>query len=737
MTVAWPVWIVSSMANLDNAWLVGVERARIGGKCLAQVLADRQTVGQRPVTLIGHSMGARLLVYCLCELYHMGEFHAVDDVVLLGAPVTTEARKWQKVRAVASGRVVNGYLGKDWVLAFLYRYLEWGLSVAGLSQVQVPGVENVNLDGLGIQGHHDYPNHIADILAKLRVGERHPEVLSQALIFMQGQLVQQALVFFEAALHSWIRHMGGKLAKRATNMEKAIAEGRRKKKRSASHLTEQGTCAGRKKDRARIRAQVSVRGVESLCPLAACQRNVPPAFWQGDEVPTTFTSAACLNKVWASTAKRALCFFVRCWQTLPELSISWQALIQVNFEDAGSPVSATSVRTAMIFGDGLTWVPFVRDQRKTTPATEVSVEADQYDLVSSYARASAKSPKPWTEALQKLAEMGFMQVITNIVTDVSAVMREVVLETNDFHYGATANALQLQGRWQLALDLIRSMASRDDSCLQVRASIITVTCAFGPWEASSRLLSMARQAVEKVDGPKPNVVSFTACIGSLEPESDATWDRGLSLMILMRRQRVRPNCVTVSAALGSIGGRWRLALSILSSVSQAGLRRDTVALNAAMGTTAVVLRRRLAEELCGSEEIVSSGQWLAANVLLWDLSSSALCADVVSFSSVVAACELKWRMAVAICEPMCLRKAQPNLITHRCLLRALENGGRWQSARDLLSSMTAQRISDKISQQHTAAACAKSGPLGSVLQQICGTSLAEDILTHLLMIRVA
>ncbi|CAE7193357.1 unnamed protein product [Symbiodinium microadriaticum] len=306
-------------------------------------------------------------------------------------------------------------------------------------------------------------------------------------------------------------------------------------------------------------------------------------------------------------------------------------------------------------------------------------------------------------------------------------MREVVLETNDFHYGATANAFQLQGRWQLALDLIRSMASRD-----VRASIITVTCAFGPWEASSRLLSMARQ-----DGPKPNVVSFTACIGSLEPESDATWDRGLSLMILMRRQRVRPNCVTVSAALGSIGGRWRLALSILSSVSQAGLRRDTVALNAAMGTTAVVLRRRLAEELCGSEEIVSSGQWLAANVLLWDLSSSALCADVVSFSSVVTACELKWRMAVAICEPMCLRKAQPNLITHRCLLRALENGGRWQSALDLLSSMTAQRISDKLSQQRAAAACAKSGPLGSVLQQICGTSLAEDILTHLLMIRVA
>ena len=36
----------------------------------------------------------------------------------------------------------------------------------------------------------------------------------------------------------------------------------------------------------------------------------------------------------------------------------------------------------------------------------------------------------------------------------------------------------------------------------------------------------------------------------------------------------------------------------LQMFEEAGLRRDTVALNAAMGTTAVVLRRRLAEELC-------------------------------------------------------------------------------------------------------------------------------------------
>eukprot|EP00930_Biecheleria_cincta_P002522 TRINITY_DN103532_c0_g1_i1.p1 TRINITY_DN103532_c0_g1~~TRINITY_DN103532_c0_g1_i1.p1 ORF type:complete len:941 (+),score=173.59 TRINITY_DN103532_c0_g1_i1:145-2967(+) len=172
MTVAWPVWVLSSLASLDNAWLVCAERARLAGKCLAHALVDRQAIGQRPVTLVGHSMGARLLVYCLLELYEMEEFHVVYDVVLLGAPVSTQEEDWRKVRAVTSGRVVNGYLESDWILAFLYRYLEWGLSVAGLSAVQVPGIENYDLSGLGMEGHKDYPRHIMSILAKMCIDQR-------------------------------------------------------------------------------------------------------------------------------------------------------------------------------------------------------------------------------------------------------------------------------------------------------------------------------------------------------------------------------------------------------------------------------------------------------------------------------------------------------------------------------------------------------------------------------------
>ena len=41
------------------------EKAKLAGCALAHAIADRQALGQRPVVLCGHSMGARLIFYCL------------------------------------------------------------------------------------------------------------------------------------------------------------------------------------------------------------------------------------------------------------------------------------------------------------------------------------------------------------------------------------------------------------------------------------------------------------------------------------------------------------------------------------------------------------------------------------------------------------------------------------------------------------------------------------------------
>ena len=52
---------------IDTAWSVALHRAQQAGRLLAHVLAAGAH-GDRPVTLVGNSMGARLIFHCLLEL---------------------------------------------------------------------------------------------------------------------------------------------------------------------------------------------------------------------------------------------------------------------------------------------------------------------------------------------------------------------------------------------------------------------------------------------------------------------------------------------------------------------------------------------------------------------------------------------------------------------------------------------------------------------------------------------
>lgn len=147
----------------------------VAGAQLAEVLLAR-VHGERPVTLLGYSMGAKLIFHALIS---MAEHHGdkarglVDDVVLLGGTMSRDVDEWRLVRSVVCGRLINGHSNNDWLLALLYRYKSWNLSVAGLGPVEdVAGVENVNLSSV-ISSHTDYPRKMAQILTKVGIhGER-------------------------------------------------------------------------------------------------------------------------------------------------------------------------------------------------------------------------------------------------------------------------------------------------------------------------------------------------------------------------------------------------------------------------------------------------------------------------------------------------------------------------------------------------------------------------------------
>ncbi|KAJ2848245.1 hypothetical protein IWW36_003415 [Coemansia brasiliensis] len=139
------------------------------GPIVADLLLQR-VQGQRPVTLIGYSIGARLIFYALLELANMNAFGLVEDVYLFGAPVVASEEEWRKAASVVGGRFVNAYSTKDWILGFFYRTTNLGRkSVAGLHSITgVKGLENVDVSE-EVPGHNAYREVLPILLFNLGV----------------------------------------------------------------------------------------------------------------------------------------------------------------------------------------------------------------------------------------------------------------------------------------------------------------------------------------------------------------------------------------------------------------------------------------------------------------------------------------------------------------------------------------------------------------------------------------
>ena len=125
----------------------------------------RRHLGVRPITLIGFSLGARQVFYCLLELAKHKAHGIVQDVFMFGATLTASKQNWLQARSVVSGRFVNGYARNDWVLNYLFRATSGGLqNIAGLRPVtDVPGLENVDVTDK-ISGHMSYRTFMPLIL---------------------------------------------------------------------------------------------------------------------------------------------------------------------------------------------------------------------------------------------------------------------------------------------------------------------------------------------------------------------------------------------------------------------------------------------------------------------------------------------------------------------------------------------------------------------------------------------
>ncbi|KAL9003155.1 MAG: hypothetical protein Q9188_003959 [Gyalolechia gomerana] len=151
-----PIVLTKLSYLIDNPWTVSMARANGAGLILADSLIDRN-LGVRPITLVGFSLGSRVIFAALRELANKGAYGLIQNVYLFGSPIVANKDEYLRARTVVSGRFVNGYASNDWILGYLFRATSGGIMrVAGLAPVEdIPGLENIDVTKL-VNGHMAY-----------------------------------------------------------------------------------------------------------------------------------------------------------------------------------------------------------------------------------------------------------------------------------------------------------------------------------------------------------------------------------------------------------------------------------------------------------------------------------------------------------------------------------------------------------------------------------------------------
>lgn len=192
--VSLPMALMSVADMIDQDWTIGCATADVAGRLLADTLLSRSH-GTRPVTLIGASLGGRLLFSCLEEMATRHEkweelqqtgvkvaspdgsssspasaAGILENVVFLGAPVNISKKRWKRVSRIVHGRLINAYSPRDLVLGLLYRARRLTLGVAGTQAIGCASVENIDV-GSVIENHTDYLTKVPELMAIIGIDD--------------------------------------------------------------------------------------------------------------------------------------------------------------------------------------------------------------------------------------------------------------------------------------------------------------------------------------------------------------------------------------------------------------------------------------------------------------------------------------------------------------------------------------------------------------------------------------
>ncbi|OJD17911.1 hypothetical protein AJ78_02016 [Emergomyces pasteurianus Ep9510] len=184
--VMWPVALLKLSHIIDNPFSIAKIRADKAGQVLADALINRAQ-GERPVTLIGYSLGARVIFSCLISLARRRAYGLVESAILIGSPTPSTTSHWRLMRSVVSGRLVNVFSLNDSILGFLYRANSAQFGIAGLQSISgVPGVENFDVSD-AVSGHLRYQYMVGSILKRIGYDHLDTEQLQRQVDMLKAR----------------------------------------------------------------------------------------------------------------------------------------------------------------------------------------------------------------------------------------------------------------------------------------------------------------------------------------------------------------------------------------------------------------------------------------------------------------------------------------------------------------------------------------------------------------------
>lgn len=154
----------SNFSNLQ--WWDTVEIAEQNGPKLAAFCRDyARRNPETTLRLVGHSLGAEVVLNAVDELDGWGVHDAVDTVTTLGAAVNDEAPSldWEPFEATygeeierSVGRFDNFYNTSDETLTGTYEFAEWDTALGAEGIEEAPPANYVDHDVSYVAGHETY-----------------------------------------------------------------------------------------------------------------------------------------------------------------------------------------------------------------------------------------------------------------------------------------------------------------------------------------------------------------------------------------------------------------------------------------------------------------------------------------------------------------------------------------------------------------------------------------------------